>query len=349
MIINFLLPHYGLKPSGGFKIVYQYAYFLAENGYKVNIVHPASMNRFPKKYLKYICKNIEKRKVKYDWKLKSNNINEIYCPSLDEKYIPNADICFATAWQTAVYLNNYNESKGNKFYLIQHYETWNGSEEAVNNTLRYDMTKIVISKWLMNKGKELGVNDCLYLPNAINHENFKVYDEIDSRKNIICMMYSEVDWKGSKDGLNAINLIKEEYDFIKVKLFGKYKRPDNLPQWIEYYENPKEEELVRKIYNKSKIFLCTSWFEGWGLPPMEAMACGCAVVTTDNGGVNDFAIDEETALICEIKNPRMMAEKIKYLLDNDKIRRKLAINGANKVKEFTWDKSYSKLLEIINK
>ena len=58
MIINFLLPHYGLKPSGGFKIVYQYAYFLAENGYKVNIVHPASMNRFPKKYLKYICKNI---------------------------------------------------------------------------------------------------------------------------------------------------------------------------------------------------------------------------------------------------------------------------------------------------
>ena len=50
----------------------------------------------------------------------------------------------------------------------------------------------------VNDAKELGVNDCLYLPNAINHENFKVYDEIDSRKNIICMMYSEVDWKGSK-------------------------------------------------------------------------------------------------------------------------------------------------------
>ena len=40
---------------------------------------------------------------------------------------------------------------------------------------------------------------------------------------------------------------------------------------------------------------------------------------------------------------------IKYLLDNGTITRKLAINGANKFKEFTWDRSYSKLLEIINK
>ena len=144
-----------------------------------------------------------------------------------------------------------------------------------------------------------------------------------------------------------IGKVQKTYDFIKVKLFGKYKRPDNLPQWIEYYENPKEEELVRKIYNKSKIFLCTSWFEGWGLPPMEAMACGCAVVTTDNGGVNDFAIADKTALVCKPKDIEAMEFLLQKLVEDDSLRVDLAENGVEYVKNFTWEKSFKKFEELL--
>lgn len=347
MKINFLLPHYGIKPSGGFKVVYQYAYFLAEQGFKINIIHPASMNKFPKKYFKYINMNIIKYRNKFDWKVKHNNINKIYCPSLEEQYIPNADICFATAWQTAWYLNKYDKFKGKKLYLIQHYETWNGSQEQVDKTWRYNMFKIVISKWLLDKAESMGVKDVFYLPNGLNHKKFKIYNDINNRNSIISMMYSSVDWKGSKDGIEAIKIVKRYYPEIQVKLFGKEKRPDNIPEWIDYYENPKEEIIIKDIYNKSSIFLCTSWFEGWGLPPMEAMSCGCAVITTDNGGINDFVINNYSGIICDIKNPIIMAEKIKYLLENDSLRKQLAINGSKKVAEFTWEKSNNKLLNLI--
>ena len=56
-------------------------------------------------------------------------------------------------------------------------------------------------------------------------------------------------------------------------------------------------QLVDEIYNTSRVFLCTSWVEGFGLTNVEAMACGAALVTTDNGGSRDYALHGETALV----------------------------------------------------
>ena len=73
---------------------------------------------------------------------------------------------------------------------------------------------------------------------------------------------------------------------------------------------------------------------------MEAMACGCALVTTQNGGVEDFAIDNKTAILCEINNIDQMAEGGVKLLRDRELRYNMALAGYRKVREFRWKDSF---------
>lgn len=349
MKINFLLPHFGVRPTGGFKIAYQYANYLANEGYEVNIIHAAAMEDGPIKYIRYLKSYIKLFLEKNKWFIFNKNINLLYVLSISDLSVPNADVTIATAWQTAEKLEKLSSEKGSKMYLIQHYEIWNGEKEDVDRTWKYDMHKILISKWLMNIAKEMGVKRITYIPNALDHDKFKILNNVEDRELIVSMMYSDAEWKGAMDGINALTLVKNRYPQMKVKFFGKCKKPHELPEWIEYYENPEQEFLIKEIYNKAAVFLCPSWFEGWGLPPMEAMACGCAVVTTDNGGVLDFAINDKTALICEVKNVFEMSESIIRLFGDKSFRIRLSINGNNYIKNFNWEKSFIKFEEVIRK
>ena len=60
---------------------------------------------------------------------------------------------------------------------------------------------------------------------------------------------------------------------------------------------PKDDSEIADILRQSDIYVFTSLWEGFGLPPLEAMACGCAVVSSDAKGINEYAKDEKNALI----------------------------------------------------
>lgn len=161
------------------------------------------------------------------------------------------------------------------------------------------------------------------------------------------MMYSENQAKGSHDGIRALELAKKEVPQLRAVLFGVSPRPKSLPQWIEYFYQPAIDELVGEIYNGSSIYLCPSWNEGWHLPPAEAMACGCAVVSTDIGGVRDYAQHGVTALLCPPKNSGALAEDIIILLKDDELRIRIAKAGYERIQQFTWERSTDLLEEFL--
>ena len=137
MHITFVLPGNNFVPSGGVKIVYEYANRLILKGYKVNIVHtansdinPSLINKF-KFFIQYIKCFIKKRYSARNWFDVDHRINIFWVPSLHQNFIPSADAVIATAWKTSEWVVNYPECKGRKFYLIQHKETWNGPEDRV--------------------------------------------------------------------------------------------------------------------------------------------------------------------------------------------------------------------------
>ncbi len=352
--ITFLLPGGIKSPVGGYKVVYEYANRLVNNNYQVNIIFPATLlwkeqslkNKF-KSIIKYLLLKINKKKyLPYEWFPLDKRIKLKWVPSLEEKYIPDGNYIFATAWQTSEYLAKYSNNKGEKFYLIQHYELWNITEERLLATWKMPLKKIVISSWLKKIADNLNEKSIL-INNGLDFNKFNMDVEIEKRnKKNILMLYHEADFKGVKYGIEALKIIKENYNDIKVVSFGAFKKPKNLPKWIEYYYSPKQ-EILRALYNDASIFLGTSLGEGWGLTVSEAMQCGCTIVCTDVVGYDEFAFDNDTALLCPPKDSEKLAENVIKLLKNDELRCKIAENGYKYIQRFTWEKSYEKLLKIL--
>ncbi len=362
MIINFILPSIGV--SGGVRVVMEYANRLQDRGHDVSVIYPTILSsqlllRFdPQNYfLKRLFYNTIKLfrlegKIKpveqldrFDLKVKL-----IEVPTLDEKYLPEADIVVATWWETAIYVSKYNCNKGKKFYLIQHHEVWGGPKNLVEGTYKLNLIKIVIAKWLYSKLSDLGVSlsEMKYIPNGINFHRFKLTRDIEDRPKKVVMIYSHNTFKRSFDGIKALKLVKDKCSDLEAVLFGIQSRPDYLPEWIEYVKNPPQDKLVEDIYNGSSIYLCSSLTEGWHLPPAEAMACGCALVSTDIGGVEDYAIHKKTALLSPVKDPELLAENLLLLLNDDTLRVNLAHAGNSYIKNFTWEKATDKLESLFN-
>jgi glycosyltransferase involved in cell wall biosynthesis len=355
MRITFVLPGWAKSPVGGFKIVYEYANRLSARDYQVCIVHPLSISDTNVDVIRR-CNHILKSKIysflgiigrlNVRWFNVLPRVKLLITPTLAEKHIPSADVIFATAWQTAMEVNNYKVDKGKKFYLIQGYEVWSGSKDTVDATWKMPLKKIVISRWLEEVALSMGQN-ARYIPNGIDFSRFTTTQAINKRDpRTIGMLYHVHDWKGSAQGIEALQMVKNKFPTIKAIFFSVYRPGPDLPPWIEFHRNPSLEKLL-EIYNACSIFVSPSWTEGWGLPSAEAMSCGCALVCTDNKGVREYAIHEKTALISRVNDPESLAENIIRLIENNALRIEMAKRGNEFIRQFTWEKALERLEAVI--
>ena len=161
------------------------------------------------------------------------------------------------------------------------------------------------------------------------------------------MLFSTQEWKGSGEGLLALEEVKAKHRDLQAILFGVSPTPESLPPWIEYRQNPSQRELVENIYNSARIFICASWTEGFPLPPAEAMACGCALVSTTCTGISEYAAHGVTALLSLPRDPEALAENLLRVLEDDDLRIRIATEGHERIQAFTWERSTDLLEEFI--
>lgn len=342
MKITFLLPYIGI--GGGVKVVFEYANRLTERGHDVTIIYPL-INKNSKlnsiiNITRYISPFHDYYKKYFDL-----NAKILPVPTLKEKYIPDADIIVATWWETAYYVSSYKRNKGEKFYLIQHYETWGGPKDKVEKTYTMGLHNIVISNWIKEKLKNLGSDVDATILNGIDLNEFYPVKKEETKDIRILMPYRKEKWKGIADGLNAFKLVKERYNNVKLVMFGPKPLKEELPNYIEFHFYPTGNEL-RTVYNSCDIFLFPSHCEGFGLPPMEAMACGLPVVTTDVGAINDITIPGKTALVSKPFEPDNLAANLIKLIENESLRKKIAESGHNYIKQFNWITATDKLEKL---
>lgn len=84
-------------------------------------------------------------------------------------------------------------------------------------------------------------------------------------------------------------------------------------------------------------------YESFCLPVLEAMTCGAAIITTNNGGNMDFVRDNENALIIEKDNVEDIYEKLKILLNDETKRKAISAKGVEKAKNYSWKKTIEEL------
>lgn len=347
MKISFLLPCYCWVPSGGFRVVYEYANQLVARGHSVTVIHPRRL-AFPPpekfslrgrlRRLRLTAVESFKHPTLY-WHRMDPRVRLEFVADSSARHFPDADVVFATAWHTVASVLALPTSKGKKSYLIQGYETFLGPRDLVNQTWRAPLHKIVIAKWLVDLAEHLGAGPVTYIPNAIDPDRYRCTQPPESRPPAVAMTFSTVPVKGSRDGIAALQIAKESCPSLSATLFGAVPRPAYLPKWISYFWNPPQREIVERIYNQSAIFLSPSLSEGFPLPPAEAASCCCAIVATDIPGMQDYIEPGVTGVLSPPSDPGSLAENICSVLRDWKLRVRLARAAKSRISQFTWERS----------
>lgn len=366
-------------PPGGYDIVYRLASGLNKNGLKTAICFVLNIDEYIPNY--YYLKNrisnksifltfvIEKIpvpnflfklvyhhykslaniffKVDYDYDI-LKNVPLYLIKSGNENNIPETKLIIATAWQTAYFVNNFSKvHKSIPYYLIQHSEdepSFSG-ENSINAKKTYDFNfkKIVINEKVYNRFKS---ENPLFFHVGIDNNFYKLINSFEDRGYIMFPIRNN-ESKGAKYAIETIEKLLDNNKNIKIIAFGDFNR-DELPPPIQdkYYYLPSR-KVLRELYNKSIIFVSPSIVEGMSLPPLEAMSCGCAIITSDNGGINEYIQDGVNGLICPIKDSNCLYEKIKFLLENESLLKNLRKNGLITAENFSYENMITNFVKII--
>lgn len=107
-----------------------------------------------------------------------------------------------------------------------------------------------------------------------------------------------------------------------------------------------DEDLV-KIYNLAGVYCQPSFYEGFGFPVLEAMACGTPVVAGKTQALVE--IGEGAAVFVDPKNAQALAAGLEKVISGEKLRKDLIAAGLKKAKEFSWDKTASSTVNVYKK
>jgi glycosyltransferase involved in cell wall biosynthesis len=162
------------------------------------------------------------------------------------------------------------------------------------------------------------------------------------------MLHHEYEWKGVSDGLEAVIRVKRHHPELTLVGFGT-KSPQEPRPYDEFFEQLPQERLAW-LYSRCAIYCCPSWDEGLGMPPMEAMACGAALCTYDNGGCRDYALDGRTAVVVPRRDVEALARGLARLVEDQALRQRIARQGREFiVSRFDWEHATARFEELLQK
>jgi len=142
--------------------------------------------------------------------------------------------------------------------------------------------------------------------------------------------------------------LKQEYKLVLVGFKGWENQEimkiiEQNKNSIHYLGFISDEELA-KVYNLASLFAFPSFYEGFGLPPLEAMACGTPVVCSNASSLPEVGGD--AVVYCNPHDSDDISKKIAMLLEDTKLQQKMIKKGLLQAKKFSWEKSAEEHLKV---
>jgi glycosyltransferase involved in cell wall biosynthesis len=253
--------------------------------------------------------------------------------------VPDADVVIATWWETAEWVYRLSSQKGAKAYFIQHYEANLGMpEDRVAATWRLPMQKIVCAQWLADLARERFEDPgAMVARNGLDVSLFNAPERGRHPRPTVGMLYSDNPAKGCDAGFAAVALAAQRVPGLRLRAFGWPDPPTlpSLPEAFEYTQRPPQPRL-REIYAECDVWLCSSRSEGYHMPPLEAMACRCPVVSTRVGGPEDVLDDGVNGYLVDVDDIQGLSDRLVDLLSLPETEWKRMSDAASaKAREFT--------------
>jgi glycosyltransferase involved in cell wall biosynthesis len=147
--------------------------------------------------------------------------------------------------------------------------------------------------------------------------------------------------------IDALEEIKND-DFEIIVAGGTnpkiFEMQEKFPDKVKYVGYVSDNEL-RTLYEHAYCFIFPSFYEGFGLPPLEAMALGCPVIVSHSSSMPEVCAD--AALYCDPYNPSDLANQINRLLEEPELRDELIIRGIQRGELFTWKNCGHETMKVI--
>ncbi|MEO0288298.1 MAG: glycosyltransferase family 4 protein [candidate division WOR-3 bacterium] len=180
------------------------------------------------------------------------------------------------------------------------------------------------------------------------------------KENIILFVGRLVERKGVDYLIKAMRFINADYklyivgDGYKKGELEKLVKKEKVSERVKFLGFVCDKDLIG-YYRKSKIFVLPAIHdrngdtEGLGMVLVEAIINGTVSIGTNVGGIVDIIEDRVTGLLVTEKDEKELAEKINYLIENEKVYRELQENGFRKIREkFSIDRVNKKYMDLVN-
>lgn len=343
MKITFVLPSIDL--TGGVRVVSIYAERLKKRGHQVQVIAPS----IPKPSIRNRIRTFLKGEISTPTVDKQSYFDGVDVPVMITSHtgpiinddIPDADIVIATWWETAEWVAELNSEKGVKVYFIQHHEVFDYLPvERAKATYRLPLYKITISQWLVDViSREYSDRNVSLVLNSVDTEQFYALPREKQIVPTVGLLYGSQPWKGFDVSFDALSRVSEVIPNVYIIAFGSGSLlPDlPLPKNAQYIQNPAQSK-IKDIYARCDVWLCGSRSEGFHLPPLEAMACRCPVVSTAVGGPIDVIEDGTNGYLVPIEDAALLAERLIHVLQLSQEQwQNMSDEAYRTAKQYTWD------------
>jgi glycosyltransferase involved in cell wall biosynthesis len=245
---------------------------------------------------------------------------------------------------------------GRRAYFMQHFEPlfaidyadpeW--VDRAARMTYRMGLRMIANSSWLKSQVEaEVPGARVELCPNAIDHAVFRGSPrEVADAGEIRLISYGgrQARWKGLMEMAQAVRIARAALPHVDLRwqVYGDALLPPENE--IAPYEalGFLQPAALADAYRAADILLSASWYESFPLFPLEAMACGLPVITTQPG-TEEYAVPSETAEVVRERDPEDIAKGIIRLARDGEYRRRVASAGRAASEQFSWERSVSRL------
>lgn len=200
-------------------------------------------------------------------------------------------------------------------------------------TVIYDAVSSIFKKQL-DKDNIINSNYMLYV-GTVDYPGKNVFNAISSFE-IYKSKNSQSDLKFVIAGMPG-----KGFEFVEKKIEQSDFKKDIL--YLGYVDDDK----LKILYTYASLFIFISYYEGFGLPILEAMQIGLPVITSNRSSLPEVA--GNAAVICDPDDTQIISDAISKILNDDEFRNDLIQKGYENVKRFSWEESSEKILKILKK
>jgi|GEM_PF-1499389 len=339
-IITFVLP--GDHRSGGVRVTVLMANALIDHGIQCRIACPRRKGNLARGFAKAIWRKLTTSNKNSGWLHQFKGSTETYLHLDDLAYEAKETVIAVGTYMVKdlrsmskpVIKVRFNHGMPTDPKPIDK-EAWKGS-----------MPTITVSKTLTSKLEaESGEKVLAVIPNGIDRTDY--YSRKDIIPKGIGAVFNPHQNKDHRKLFEVLGIANERWPNIPQYIFSSEPKPAELDHTV-YTRYPSVSEACQ-IYNRAKAWIMTSKTEGLPGVALEAMSCGCVMVSSDNDGSLELIRHNKNGLIARQTETNDYLQQIELMLTNEALRQRLSKAAIATAKTFTWEKAADKMVHFLTR